>query len=377
VKPRTEEELSTVVKQRVEKGVAVRAVGSLHSSTPLFQDGDIIVSLEHFKGMHGHDIAANRATIGAGTVLKDASAALNDAGLALYNLGDVNVQTIGGAIGTGTHGTGKELRNLAWMLTGVRMVDGRGEIVEKSMEEDPDFLNAARVSLGALGIFTEVSLRLLPAYRLHRREWCARIDQCMENLDALIAENRNFDFYWYPRSDLARLRTLNEASEKPKEIPYARLVKEWGGPAGEVIARVRAIKFAEMEYALPAEAGPECFREVRRRVKERHRKIVAWRVLYRTVAGDDAYLSTAHARNTVTISLLQNAALPFEEYFNDIEPVFRSYGGRPHWGKHHNLRAKELKEIYPMWDAFLRIRERMDPGKVFLNRYLRDLFGVG
>ena len=305
----------------------------------------------------------------------DAGRALRKIGLATHNVGDVDVQTLVGAIGTGTHGTGYQLQNLSTMLIGMRMVNARGEIVEYSFEDDPEFLRAARVSLGTLGIFTAIRLRLLPAFQLRRREWCTHIDETLAHLDELMAENRNFDFYWYPRSDRSKLRTWNPPDERPDQIPYAECIEDQTGWSHEVLPKTRAVKFDEMEYALPAEAGPLCFQEIRTRVKERWRKEVAWRVLYRTIAPDDTYLSPAYGRQTVTISLHHNAGLPFQEYFSDIEPIFRAYGGRPHWGKKHTLKETDLRQLYPKWDDFQTVRKRMDPDCIFLNDYLRQLFG--
>jgi FAD/FMN-containing dehydrogenase len=131
-----------------------------------------------------------------------------------------------------------------------------------------------------------------------------------------------------------------------------------------------------MEFALPLERGIACFQEVRQRVKERWRATVGWRVLVRTIAADDAYLSLANGRTTVTISLHQNSTLAYQDYFDDIEPIFRAYDGRPHWGKKHSLHAPELRPLYPEWDRFLALRHRHDPGGVFLNGYLCDLLGV-
>jgi FAD/FMN-containing dehydrogenase len=135
-------------------------------------------------------------------------------------------------------------------------------------------------------------------------------------------------------------------------------------------------RFEEMEYALPAEAGVECFREVRKRIREKWRAIVAWRLLYRFVAQDEAWLSPAYGRETVTISLHQNASLPYQEYFDAIEPIFRAYGGRPHWAKKHSLHADELRPLYPEWDRFLKTRRDFDPYAVFLSPYLSELLGV-
>jgi FAD/FMN-containing dehydrogenase len=325
------------------------------------------------QGLISHDAERHQATIQAGMILNDAGKALREVGLATHNTGDVDVQMVAGAIGTGTHGTGHKLQNLSTMLIGARIVTSTVKVVEWNIEQQPEQMRAARVALGALGIFTEIRLQLLPAFQLRRREWCTHIDTCMQHLDELIAQNRNFDFYWYPRNDEAKLRTLNLLGEGPDNIPYATCVEEEVAWSDEALPKKRTLKFDEMEYALPAEAGAACFQEVRQRVKEKHRKAVAWRVLYRTVAPDDSYLSPAYGRDTVTISLHHNAGLPFWEYFKDIEPIFRAHGGRPHWGKKHTLTAKDLRPLYSQWNRFAAVREQMDAQGTFLNSYLRKL----
>jgi FAD/FMN-containing dehydrogenase len=161
-------------------------------------------------------------------------------------------------------------------------------------------------------------------------------------------------------------------------LPYAALVEDRTGWAHEILPKHSNLpyRFDEMEYALPFEAGVSCFQAVRERVKARWRASVGWRVLYRVVAADDAYLSTAHGRLSVNISLHQNAELPFWDYFRDIEPILRDHGGRPHWAKKHTLRGTDLQPLYPMWDRFLAQRQRLDPDGVFLTPYLRDLLGL-
>jgi FAD/FMN-containing dehydrogenase len=237
-------------------------------------------------------------------------------------------------------------------------------------------LNAARVSLGALGMLTELQLQLVPAYQLCKRTWCAGVDDCLEHFAVLAQAHRNIDFYWYPRSDEVKIRTMDLLDAAPAALPFARLLHEEVGWSSEITPNVRELRFEEMEYALPVEHGLACFREVRQRIKARWRHLVGWRVLYRTAAADDALLSPAHGRTTATISLHQNATLPFREFFADVEPMLRTYGGRPHWGKQHTLRADQLRPLYPEWDRFLDVRQQLDPGGVFLNDALRALLGV-
>lgn len=128
-----------------------------------------------------------------------------------------------------------------------------------------------------------------------------------------------------------------------------------------------------MEYSLPAENGPACFEEVRELVKNEFRKEVAWRVLYRTIRSDDAFISSMYKKESVTISLHHNAGLAFWDYFRNIEPIFRKYGGRPHWGKKHTLKANDLKELYPEWEKFQEYRKKFDPQNVFLTPYMKEL----
>jgi FAD/FMN-containing dehydrogenase len=374
--PRDEDAVAKLVGRAAAAGQTVRVAGAGHSSTPLVETDGILVSLRKLQGVVTHDLERHEATIRAGMTLHDAGRALLDRGLALPNLGDVDVQTVAGAIATGTHGTGVTFPNLATILIGGRLVAANGGVVAFSLEDDPDLVRAARVSLGALGVLTEMRLRLAPAYQLRRREWCAHIDDCLAHFNELAGANRNVDFYWYPRRDEAKIRTMSRPEDAVADLPFARLIEDETDWSNEIIAQTRDLKFDEMEYVLPAETGLSCFQEVRTRVKARWRSTVGWRVLYRTVAPDDAYLSPSHCRASVTISLHQNSGLPFWDYFRDIEPIFLAHGGRPHWAKKHTLRAEQLRPRYPLWDRFLDTRRRLDPDGVFLTPYLRDLLGV-
>jgi FAD/FMN-containing dehydrogenase len=232
--------------------------------------------------------------------------------------------------------------------------------------------------MGTLGVLSTITLKLVPAFDVERREYATSTDAALANLDALSVGNRSFDFYWYPRRDDVKLRLVNPVGGGTDPLPYARELERRQGYGHQVIPTHSGIphRFEECEYALPAEAGPACFREIRTRVMQRWRHVVGWRVLYRTVASDDADLSPAHGRETVTISLHQNHGLPWRAFFADIEPIFMAYEGRPHWGKKHGQRAESLAARYPRWEGFLRVRERLDPQGTFLTPYLARLLGV-
>lgn len=377
--PASERELVDVVHRAVREGHRVRPAGSGHSSMPLVATAESLVSLASMTGVVGHDSDRLRATVLPGTGLAELGRLLAEHGMAMENLGDVDYQAIAGAIGTGTHGTGQEWGNLSQTLVGGRLVTASGDVVAfgEDSEDGADSVltRAAQVSLGSLGILSALTLRVVPAFDLHRINWCTHIDWVLENFEDLAARHRHMDVYWYPRSDLAQVRTLNVPGEEPDIAPSdARVHEDVTGPGYEIIPNARDLRFEEMEYMLPREVGLECFREVRSRVKDRHRDKVAWRVLLRTVAADAALISPFHGRETMTIATLQNTDLPYEQYFGDIEPMLQAYDGRPHWGKKHTMTASGLRELYPEWDEFQRVRREMDPDGVFMNDHLSELF---
>ena len=378
-RPTDEADVIRLVRRARRRGRGVRPIGSGHSSTPLMSTDDVLVSMDRMSGVVEADPHMRWAKILPGTGLSDLGAELERHGLAMENLGDVDYQTIAGALGTGTHGSGVTLGNLSSTMIGGRLVTGDGEVVPFGVDAGEDaadpLVRAAQVSLGSLGILTSVTLRLEEAHELHRNNRMTHIDWVLEHFEELVRSNRSVDFYWYPRSDLAQVRMLNKPGEEPDLMPPGELKEDVIGPNYEVIPNDRHLKFEEMEYMLPLDTLLEAFRQVRQRVKDVHRSQVGWRVLVRTIAADQAMISNAQHRQTMTIALLQNNSLPYEGYFDDLEPLFRSFRGRPHWGKKHSLKAPQLRMLYPEWTDFQAVRRSLDPDGIFLNDYLRELFG--
>jgi len=378
-RPQSQDQVRQVIRQAAAAGHTIRPVGAGHSSAPLVRTGDVLLSLDRLPaGVFAAEPESARAWVGAGTRLHELDENLRRHGLAMPNLGDVDTQVVAGAMGTATHGSGRDLPNLSAMMLGARMVTADGALLEIDGQREPDLLRAAQVSLGLLGVFTVIRLRTVPAFHARRREWGLPIDECLGGFERLLRANRNVDFYWYPRRDDAHLRTVNPVDDDPgpTDLPPTACTEERSGWSGPALTRRRSLRFHEMEYAVPAEAGITCFQELRRRMLTRHRRLVAWRVLYRYVAADDAYLSPAYGRETVTISVHQNETLPYREFFADVEPIFLAHGGRPHWAKVHNLSGRDLLGRYPQADRFLAVRRQLDPHGVFVNDYLRRLLDL-
>ena len=256
VHAQSEKEIQDLVRECREHGRTLRVVGAGHSWTPVAQTEDVLLSLENLTGVVSCDRGAGTATVRGGTTLQERN-------LAFANLGDVSKQTVAGAFGTGTHGTGPDFSNLSALLVGGRLVDRTGEVRTLDAATDPAPLHAARVSLGSLGVFTELEVDVRPTYKIHRREYCTCFEEFWPHVDDLVAENRNFDFYWYPRSDEVKLRLLNGpgGGTDERKLDYAEKVEDdtdWWHvtiPAHNDIGR----EFEEMEYALDRADGTACF----------------------------------------------------------------------------------------------------------------------
>lgn len=408
--PASEAEIVDLVDECRRRGLGLRVVGAGHSFTPLVATAGVLVSLDRHAGLVDVDRAARRATLWAGTRLRDLGAALFERGLAQINLGDIDEQSIAGAISTGTHGTGATLGSISTQLVGLRLVTADGEVIACSMEREREIFRAAQVSLGALGIISAVTLQLMPSYRL-RYTWEPRpLGETLERLEEYRAANRHFEFYWIPYTGATMVKLMNptEAPAAPDGLmPWLQaMVLENGAlwvlseicrllppispavaglmggliSAGEdvnhshrIFATPRLVRFQEMEYSLPAAAMAPALRKIDALIRER-RVPVHFPLECRFVRGDDIPLSPAYGRDSAYIAVHMYRGMAYRPYFDAVEAILQRHGGRPHWGKHHSMSAGELRARYPEWEAFQTIRRRLDPQGIFLNPYLRAIF---
>ena len=365
--PRSVDDVQALVTRAVAAGRQVRAVGTGHSFVPFWTD-DEIVSLDHFAGVHAVDLSRAEATIGAGTKLHDLGPLLWAQGLSLPQQGDIDRQSIAGAIGTGTHGTGKSLQSLSNLVRSMRLVTADGRLRELHHERDADLLAAACVAQGTCGIMLDVTLALAPAFNLHERTWSCTYDECAERWVELVNTNRHFEFFWTPATDRCDMKVLNKTDAGPARLGES----EYIAPAWEAFPSDRDIRFNEMEYSVPYADGWACFVALRERFLKDFPRL-PWPIEFRTLAADDLPLSTAQGRDTITLSVHQGAERDWRPVFEAAEAIFRTFDGRPHWGKLHSLRAAEVAALYPRFDDFRSARATLDPSGVFLNDYLRRL----
>jgi len=408
--PASEEEISAAIGRAVAAGKALRVAGSGHSFTDAACTDGHMLSLRRMNRLISADAESGLVEVEAGITLHELGPLLAGRGLAMENLGDVDAQSLAGALATGTHGTGARFRNLSAQVAALRLVTADGSIVSCSADDDPDLFRAARVGIGALGVVSAVTLRCVPLETLRRTDDQRPLDEVLGRFEELVDGHERFELFTFPYSGLALTRVTERVDEEPAPPPaewlrdvllengalgafcragraFPRLVPPINRALGKlatgsvrtdrsyrIYANPRYVHFTEMEYAITRAAGPEAVRAVLDLI-ERRRLPIVFPIEVRVVAGDDALLSPAHERDTCYIAVHQYRGMEFEGYFRAVEAIMDGYGGRPHWGKRHYQSAGTLRERYPEWDRFAAVRDRVDPQRVFQNDYARRVLG--
>jgi FAD-linked oxidoreductase len=415
VRPRGTEEIVAAVRHAAREGRRVTPIGSGHSFTAVGRPEDVQIRLDRHADLLKVDADARLVTVQAGMPLHRLNEALASAGLAMTNLGDIDRQTIAGAVSTGTHGTGARFGGLATQIRGLELVTADGEVLTCSASENPDVFRVARLSLGALGVISAITLQVEPAFGLRAEERGMRLDETLERFDELADGTDHFEFFWFPHTGSTLTKRNTRVPLDAGLDPLSGLRSWWeddfltntvfGGtvalgrrvpslvaPINRLSTRVlgsrtysdrsdrvfvsrRSVRFTEMEYAVPRAAAVDVVRGIRAAI-ERNGWRLAFPIEVRVAAADDIPLSTASGRDTAYVAVHQARGVPDEPYFRAVEEVAADVGGRPHWGKLHYLDAEAIRARYPDLDAFLAVRDRLDPGGRFANAYTRRLLGV-
>jgi L-gulono-1,4-lactone dehydrogenase len=427
--PRSAQEVADEVRRAAADGLTVRMAGTGHSFTPAAATDGVLLQPGGLTGIRSVDAAAGLVTVEAGCPLRVLNAELLARGLSLANMGDIQVQTVAGAIQTGTHGTGRDIGGMAAQVAGLELVQADATIV--TCFADPaaappaaaradapvatasrGLFDAARVGLGALGVLTAVTFRVVPAFLLEAREEPMRWSEVITRLDELTSQNEHFEFYWFPHTEGCLTKRNNRSAGPPRPLGRMRyllddeflsntvfgvtcrlghavpaMIKPINSVAGKalgartyvdagyrVFTSPRRVRFKEQEYAVPRESLADVLGEVRALFARRD-----WRISFpievRVTPGDDPWLSTAYGRASAYIAIHVFNTSPHLEYFRDVEAVMTSAGGRPHWGKMHTRSADYLRQAYPKYGDFVALRNDLDPERRFGNAYLTQVLG--
>ena len=420
--PASTAEVVDAVRAARAEGLTVKAYGAGHSFTPIAATEGVLLRLDRMDAVVGVDRADGTGTgaarggarvrVQAGISLHTLNPRLRALGLALPNLGDVDPQSVAGAISTGTHGTGGRLQGIAAAVVGVQLVTADGDVVE--VDEQHPWFGAARIGLGALGIVTEVTLQCVPAFLLHAREEPMALPEVLERLPELVEENDHFELYWFPHTEKALVKRNNRVPGDTERAPVGRVrhlvddellsnglfevanrvgrrlpglvprinavsgsalsAREYTDHSYEVFVSPRRVRFRESEFAMPRAALPDVVAGLQDWFAAGHEH-VSFPIEVRFTGADDVWMSTAHERESCYVAVHQYHRVDPTRYFAAAQDVFVAHEGRPHWGKMHTLDAAHLRERYARFDDFRAVRDEADPGRAFTNPYLDRVLG--
>ena len=409
--PRFADEVATIVRGAAAAGERVKVIGGAHSFTDTAMTDGHLLSLDAMNRIIS--VEGNVVTVQAGIRLRDLNEQLFARGLAIPNLGDIDVQSIAGATSTATHGTGVRFGNLATMIVGLEIVTGDGTILRADERNEPELLRVARVGLGALGILTEVTLRCVPAFNLRAVETIEPLTDVIADFGNVMRSTDHVEFYMMPgarRCQVKRNTRTDEPVRPQSRLGYVR--DKWIGEnlafgtvcrvgrrfpslapkvsklvmsaaserelvdrSDRVFCSPRRVRFVEMEYGIPFDAVPDAIGRIVDLTSRLPFKPM-FPIEVRASQGDDIPLSTANGRDSGWIAVHQYVGVPYEAYFQGVEQIMNDYAGRPHWGKMHFQSRHTLAHRYPEWDTFISWRDKLDPSGTFRNPYLDRVLGA-
>ncbi|CAM5678669.1 L-gulonolactone oxidase [Streptomyces tanashiensis] len=407
-------EVAEAVKTAAGDGHRVKAIGAGHSFSPVAVATGVQLRLDRMAGLRSVDRETGLVTVDAGMPLWRLNPLLAEHGLAMEILGDIDRQTVSGAISTGTHGSGTRFGGIATQVRALELVLADGSVVTCSPDVRPELFAAARVGLGALGVITAVTLRCVPLFALHAHDAAMPVAETLDRIHELADTNDHFEFFWFPHSTTTLTRRFRRM---PADVPLkpigavsrrldetvsgvgfeglnrlgtrfpglvppitrfaarAMSTREWSDLSYRIFASPRDVRFHEGEFAIPREHAVEALREIKRWI-DTHDAKVSFPLEVRFAAPDDVWLSTAYGRDSCYIAFHQYHRMPYAPYFEACESILGTYGGRPHWGKMHELDAERLRPRYARFDEFTALRDTLDPTGLFANPYLDRVLGV-
>ncbi|GAB3078131.1 D-arabinono-1,4-lactone oxidase [Corynebacterium aquatimens] len=403
----------------IPTGETLRTVGGGHSFTPVAAGGDNMMSLDELTGIISVDTERKRVRFFAGTRLYKIPELLKPFGLALANQGDVDRQSVAGAVSTSTHGTGINWTGFAGTVTGLKLVDASGQVREYSIDTNPEELRLVTVTCGALGVIVEVEMQCVDAFDLLAVESSDNFDDILDTWEERCRAVDHFECFWFPHTDDAMVKNNTryapgEAAEggdpKPRtkftqfvedevvgngafaaSLAFTRRVpsmvpklnalstslianNSYRGRAHEIFISPRRVKFHEMEFAVPLAAGPDAVREIRKAINDNN-WMIPFPVELRCTATDDVALSTSTGRESTYIAIHVPKYMDPSTFFPTFQDILLAHDGRPHWGKMHTLTHADFSKLYPRFDEFCTLREQMDPDRRFGSPHLNQIFG--
>ena len=412
--PETEAEIIDVITRANQENKKIKLVGAGHSWSSIACTDDYMINLDHYARVIKIDRDKMQITVQAGIRLYELSKVLNDNGLALVNLGSISKQSIAGATATGTHGTGINFGIISSQIITLKLIAADGSI-HRANESSPDgFLNLARVSLGALGVVSEITLQCTKQFSLEEKAAPMLFTDAIKQLPQMLKSNNHLKLWWFPHVDYLQVYRYNRTTRdiKPSsrmeawfnESFMARFVFTFllrlGMLTPERIPSINHLiktlhfklvdrvdlsnkifqvpmppKHRECEYAIPVEMAGEALAALKNDI-ETYQLYVNFVVEVRFVKADEIALSPAYHRNSCYIGAYMYGEKGWKKYMELFEGIMKKYNGRPHWGKEFSIDPAQIRALYPKYDEFKEAMQRLDAKGMFTNAFLEKVFSL-
>lgn len=390
----------------------VRMVGTGHSWSALCHTSEALINLDKYNRVLSLDREQKLLTVQAGIKLWQLNDYLDTQGLALINLGSIAQQSLAGAISTATHGTGIQYQILASQVQRFTLIQADGHRLTLDRDADKETFDLAIISLGALGVVSEITIHICEAFRLHDRTCSMNFDEMLTKLDDLVATTDHFKMWWFPHvNDIVLYqyqRTSAPANDSrlrqwlmdevlsvlvyrflvwignflPSLRPFFNklLVLSFRSPLDRIEKSYRVFNVAdppihrEAEWAFDLRDAQEVLSAYRKMIDESQHKINFIQEI-RFVKGDDYALSPCYRRDSIWIGCYLIGDRGWDALLHDFEKLAVRYNGRPHWGKEYHIDPQYLHGQYPQLDAFCALRKYLDPQGKFSNPMIEAICG--
>ncbi|MBO0600177.1 FAD-binding protein [Sporosarcina sp. E16_3] len=411
--PKSASDIQDVVNSCRIRGVSLRVTGAAHSFSPIAKPESDAMSVDNLRGLISYDSEAMEARLWGGTYLHEAASILAAIGMGFENMGDIQEQTIAGAVSTGTHGTGIALGSLSSQVVAWTKVDGKGDIQHHRRSQD-DLSKALSLSLGMLGVLLDVTIKTIPLYSLQMMSYRSTVGEALAEWSSGIYDNRHIEWFYFPGTDTVQVKKTNitpihKQTLQSKTVEFMKngLIENAGfkviselcrvkpsmsrmlttisaksvpngskrGMYYEVFPSPRLVKFTETEYAIPLHTFETCIEEVHDFLRA-HPFYVHFPIECRVTAGENAFLSPTQGEETVFLAFHMYKGMDAEPYFKWVHKLMEKYNGRPHFGKVNDLTNEKMRKLYPNLQRFMEIRQQYDPNRVFMTNYLQSIFRI-
>tara|TARA_R110001606_G_scaffold394882_1_gene566206 strand:- start:1052 stop:2365 length:1314 start_codon:yes stop_codon:yes gene_type:complete len=404
----SEKELQEIVK----KSEKIRVFGSKQSSADIASGTATLIDITSYNKILAFDDLEHTITVQSGLILGDLLEAIEAKNWCIPCLPDINTVTIGGALATGTHGTSGKL--LCEYITKCSIILADGSV--KEITDKDELIDAVRVSLGVLGVLSEITFQCEPIYTLHIKEGPEKDTKWLPKIEERIQKHDFLRILWLPHTDKGYVITGDKIDPNteikedlgPKYLKHRRTASKilykythvfpWftaiankllyrgffsstkehkGSLYQATVTKSRGSMLELAEWTIGLDIFPTVFEELKSEInKWSNKSFIHIPMDIRFVYKDKSWLSYAYGKDIVTMGCVSRNAATADTYeaFKSIEDIFLKHGGKPHWAKRFAAKDAELSKVYEKWDNFKELRRKLDPTNKFLNPYLTEIF---